>query len=154
MQGSLFNSRCLEVKQTTKRAFKSISVLWARGSIVDWHGPMQVLRGGKQSTVHQSPDGLEKKKKSFNNRTVYLERTALIFNHVRLCVSSRKDTNCKEMLASLAPLPGGEQPCFTAETKPCNVRYLETVIGWPGLISAVADSLRGRFQLTDWREKR
>jgi hypothetical protein len=84
----------------------------------------------------------------------YFERTAFISNHVRICVSSRKDTNRKETLVSTAPLPGGEQPCFTAETKLRSVRYLETVIGWSGLISAVADSLGSRFQLADRREKR
>jgi hypothetical protein len=77
--------------------------------------------------MYQSPGWLEKN----NHPTVevYLERTALMFNHVRICVSSRKDTNRKELLASLASLPCGEQPCFTAEMKARNERYLETTIG-------------------------
>src|SRR6266852_8553880 len=63
-----------------------------------------------RATHYASKSGLIREKQSFNSKTVYLERTALIFNHVRLCVSSRKDTNRKETLASPAPLPGGEQP--------------------------------------------
>ena len=102
---------------------------------------------------HCMKSGLIRKKQLFNGRVVYLERTALIFNHVRPCVSSRKDTNRKETLASPAPLPGGEQPCFTAETKPRNVSYLETLVGLSGLISATADSLRSGFEIAGGRKK-
>jgi hypothetical protein len=76
----------------------------------------------------------------------YLERTAFIFNHVCPCVSSKKDTSRKEMSTSSVTSLAGEQPCLTAETRACNARYLETRIGRFGLISAVAASLKGKFE--------
>jgi len=89
----------------------------------------------------------------YNSTTAYLERTALILNHVRLRVSSREDTSRKETSASPVTSPVGEEPFFTAETKACNERYLETVIGPPGLISATATSLGSRFERSGRREK-
>ena len=91
--------------------------------------------------------------RQYNSTTAYLERTALILNHVRLRVSSKKDTSRKETSASPVTSLVEEEPCFTAETKACNERYLETVIGPSGLISAIAASLGSWFEGPERREK-
>lgn len=74
-------------------------------------------------------------------------------NHVRLRVSSRKDTSRKEMSPSPVTSPVGEEPCFTVETRACNERYLDTVIGPSGLISVIAASLGSRFERAERRDK-